>query len=69
MDSELKQIQDWAAELEALSERLGPRFGRVEVRRRASGFLGGLLSGAERKNGWQLAEQAGDTTPMGCSGC
>jgi SRSO17 transposase len=65
METTLKQIQDWAAELEALCERLGPRFGRVEVRRRASGFLGGLLSGAERKNGWQLAEQAGDHTPDG----
>jgi SRSO17 transposase len=65
METTLKQIQDWAAELEALCERLAPRFGRVEVRRRASGFLGGLLSGAERKNGWQLAEQAGDHTPDG----
>jgi SRSO17 transposase len=65
METALKQIQDWAAELEALCERLAPRFGRVEVRRRASGFLRGLLSAAERKNGWQLAEQAGDTTPDG----
>jgi SRSO17 transposase len=65
METALKQIHDWAAELEALSERLAPRFGRVEVRRRASGFLHGLLSGTERKNGWQLAEQAGDTTPDG----
>jgi len=65
METGLKQIQDWAAELEALCERLAPRFGRVEVRRRAGGFLRGLLSAAERKNGWQLAEQAGDTTPDG----
>jgi SRSO17 transposase len=65
METALKQIHDWAAELEALCERLAPRFGRVEVRHRASGFLCGLLSAAERKNGWQLAEQAGDTTPDG----
>ena len=65
METGLKQIHDWAAELEALCERLAPRFGRMEVRRRASGFLRGLLSAAERKNGWQLAEQAGDTTPDG----
>jgi len=64
METALKQVHDWAAELEALCERLAPRFGRVEVRR-AIGFLHGLLSGAERKNGWQLAEQAGDTTPDG----
>ena len=65
METALKQIHDWAAELEALSDRLAPRFGRVEVRHRASGFLCGLLSAAERKNGWQLAEQAGDRTPDG----
>jgi SRSO17 transposase len=65
METALKQVHDWAAELEALCERLAPRFGRVEVRRRASGFLQGLLGAAERKNGWQLAEQAGDHTPDG----
>jgi SRSO17 transposase len=65
LDAALLQIKDWAAELEALCERLAPRFGRIEVRRRAGAFLHGLLSGAERKNGWQLAEQAGDRTPDG----
>jgi SRSO17 transposase len=29
------------------------------------GYLRGLLSPVERKNGWQLAEQAGDTKPYG----
>ena len=28
-------------------------------------YLKGLLSPVERKNGWQLAEQAGDATPYG----
>ena len=65
METALKQIQDWTAELETLWEKVAPRFGRVGVRRRAGGFLRGLLSAAERKNGWQLAEQAGDTTPDG----
>ena len=65
METALKQIKDWTAELETLWEEVSPRFGRVEVRHRAGGFLRGLLSAAERKNGWQLAEQAGDTTPDG----
>jgi SRSO17 transposase len=65
METALKQIHDWAAELETLGEQIAPRFGRIEVRHRASGFLQGLLSAAERKNGWQLAEQAGDHTPDG----
>jgi SRSO17 transposase len=65
MEIALKQIRDWTAELETVWEKVAPRFGRVEVRGRAGGFLRGLLSAAERKNGWQLAEQAGDTTPDG----
>jgi len=65
MDAALQQVQGWAAELEALCERIAPRFGRVEVRRRAGAFVRGLLSGVERKNGWQLAEQASEATPDG----
>jgi len=65
MDVARQQIQGWATELEALCERIAPRFGRVEVRRRADAFVRGLLSGVERKNGWQLAEQAGEVTPDG----
>ncbi len=45
--------------------RLGPRFGRVEPRRRLAAYLRGLLAPVERKNGWQLAEAAGDRTPDG----
>jgi SRSO17 transposase len=59
------QVEEWAAELEALCERIAPRFHRVEVRRRAGAFLRGLLAGVERKNSWQLAEQAGAATPDG----
>lgn len=55
----------WAAELDAVEARLAPHFGRTELRDRAQDYLRGLLSGAERKNGWQLAEEAGNTTPYG----
>ena len=55
----------WAAELERLGACIAPRFGRVEPRRRALAYLRGLLSPLERKNGWQLAEVAGDGTPDG----
>jgi SRSO17 transposase len=65
VQAEVAQVQEWAAELEALCERIAPRFGRVEVRRRAGAFLRGLLAGVERKNSWQLAEQAGAATPDG----
>ena len=55
----------WSEEFVALLARLGPRFGRVEPRRRAAAYLKGLLAPVERKNGWQLAEAAGDRTPDG----
>jgi SRSO17 transposase len=55
----------WSEEFAALLARLGPRFGRVEPRRRAAAYLQGLLAPVERKNGWQLAEAAGDRTPDG----
>lgn len=55
----------WSAELAALMGRLGPRFGRAEPRRRAAAYVKGLLAPVERKNGWQLAEAAGDRTPDG----
>ena len=48
-----------------VSDRLAPRFSRAEPRRRALAYLHGLLSPIERKNGWQLAEAAGDATPDG----
>jgi hypothetical protein len=48
-----------------VAERIGPRFARSEPRRRALGYLPGLLSDAERKNGWQLAEQLGEANPDG----
>jgi SRSO17 transposase len=65
MDVGLVQVQGWSVELEALCERIAPRFHRVEVRRRTGAFLRGLLAGVERKNSWQLAEQAGAATPDG----
>ena len=59
------QVQGWAAEVDAIAKRIAPRFRRAEPRRRAVGYIRGLLSATERKNGWQLAEHLGDPTPDG----
>src|SRR5688572_5517256 len=59
------QVAGWADELTAVGQRIGPRFARSEPRRRAVGYVRGLLSDTERKNGWQLAEHLGDPTPDG----
>jgi SRSO17 transposase len=58
-------VEDWALGLEELAGRIAPRFIRAEPRRRALAYLRGLLAPLERKNGWQLAEAAGDATPDG----
>lgn len=58
-------VEEWAGEIDTLKGRIGDCFKRVEVRERAIGYIKGLLSMVERKNGWQLAEQMGESTPDG----
>jgi SRSO17 transposase len=53
----------WRDELDVLKQRLGPLFVRPEPRRQTGLYLEALLSGVQRKNGWQLAEQIGDARP------
>ena len=59
------EVVRWAEGIEKVHECIAGRFRRPEPRRRALEYLQGLLSSVERKNGWQLAEQAGDATPDG----
>src|SRR5918996_1405739 len=63
--AEVGAVASWAAGLEGVHARVAPRFARAEPRQRALAYLRGLLSPVERKNGWQLAEQAGEGTPDG----
>lgn len=56
-------LADWAGELEGLKAFLARALGRRETRASAGAFIDGLLSGAERKTGWMLAEQAGLERP------
>ena len=60
-----KMVRSWSEQLEAVGDRLSDHFARSEVRQRAQDYLRGLLSEAERKNSWQLAEVAGNSTPYG----
>lgn len=53
----------WTVAFAAMSRRLGPCFRRSETRQRVQAYLRGLLSPVARKNGWQLAEAAGECTP------
>jgi SRSO17 transposase len=63
--AERDEVTAWAAGIEAMHARIIDRFMRPEPRRRALAYVRGLLGPVERKNGWQLAEQAGDATPDG----
>jgi hypothetical protein len=44
---------------------VAPAFAGREPRLRARAYLRGLVSGLERKNGWTLAEFAGDAASDG----
>jgi SRSO17 transposase len=63
--TDIEEVRAWAAGLEALHARISPRFARAEPRRRVLAYLRGLLGPVGRKNGWQLAEHAGEATPDG----
>jgi SRSO17 transposase len=59
----LVEVEGWAGALEKLVAGLASRFCRDAGVRRALSYLRGLLAPLERKNGWQLAEAAGDVSP------
>lgn len=52
-------------QLDRVHERIAGRFVRSEPRARAREYVSGLVAGLERKNGWTLAEQAGEVSPDG----
>src|SRR5437763_2669077 len=64
-ERELSIISQSAQALAELLVRIGSHFGRAEVRKRVGRYLHGLLAAVERKNGWQLAEELGETNAHG----
>ena len=64
-DLDAAEIRGWAVGLSALHQRIAQHFARAEPRQQAYDYLRALLSPLERKNGWQIAEQVGDSTPDG----
>src|ERR1700759_4796561 len=52
-------------ELDRVHERIAGRFTRSEPRQRVREYVSGLVAGLERKNGWTLAERAGEACPDG----
>src|SRR3954464_15114501 len=64
-DGLVAEVADWAAGLAEVHARIAGAFARAEPRARALAYLRGLLGQLERKNGWTLAEAAGEISPDG----
>ena len=64
-DGLVAEVQDWAVGLEEVHARIAGAFARAEPRARVLAYLRGLLGQLERKNGWTLAEAAGEVSPDG----
>jgi SRSO17 transposase len=64
-DAMASTIAGGQAYLADVARRLAPYFTRSQSRPRVMAYLRGLLSEAERKNSWQVAEICGESTPYG----
>jgi SRSO17 transposase len=64
-DTTASTIAGGRAYLADVARRLAPYFARSQSRDRVLAYLRGLLSEAERKNSWQVAEVCGEPTPYG----
>jgi SRSO17 transposase len=62
---DLQDVQAWHRYWTEIEGRIGSVFARSDALTRAMSYLAGLLSPAERKNSWQLAEIRGDANPYG----
>jgi SRSO17 transposase len=64
-EADLGLVDAWAGRLDALGELIGPRFFRPEPRGRALAYVKGLLSPLATRNGWTVAQAAGERSPTG----
>jgi hypothetical protein len=53
----------WTTAFHELGQRIRRHFVRQEPYHQALAYVRGLMSPVERKNGWQVAEEAGEATP------
>jgi SRSO17 transposase len=70
----IEQVRAWDDDFQEFFLGFSHWFRRVETRWQARKYLRGLMAPLERRNGWTLAEQAGDGTPdsmqaLLCSPC
>lgn len=58
-----EDLDEWESGLERVLARIRPLFYRTEPKKHAEQYVRGLLSPLARKNGWTIAEQAGEAGP------
>lgn len=62
------QVEGWDDDFREFFLGFSRWFSRVDIRWQAFKYLRGLLAPIERRNGWTIAEQAGDATPDAMQG-
>src|SRR5258708_40359180 len=63
-ETEDSLVSSWREKFNRLVERIARHFSRSEPRERAQQYMVGLLSNAERKNSWQVAEITHEAGPQ-----
>lgn len=63
-----EDLAAWDAEFNDICARTRPLFYRTDSRAHAVRYLRGLLAPLERKNGWTIAEYAGQGVPQSLFG-
>src|SRR2546427_3156127 len=58
-----EELEQWQEDFDAFHARFADLFARSESREQARKYLRGLLTEAERKNSWQVAEAVGEPIP------
>jgi SRSO17 transposase len=58
-----EELEQWQDDFEAFHARFADLFERSESREQAKKYVRGLLTEAQRKNSWQVAEAVGDRIP------
>src|SRR5438477_8577498 len=58
-----EELEQWQEDVDAFHARFADLFARSESREQARHYLRGLLTEAERKNSWQMAEALGEPIP------
>src|SRR5438067_5587451 len=58
-----EELEQWQEDFDAFHARFADLFERSESREQAHKYLRGLLTEAQRKNSWQMAEAVGEPIP------